>query len=79
MAVVNGFMLYNTMHEDKKISIKEYRRQIAYPYFKSGHGMRITRGRQLSLSNTSRTNIPVNIRYDNNNHIVVKREKQRRF
>lgn len=78
MAIVNGCVLYNMIHEGNKLSIKEYRREVAYSYLKSGHGQKISKGRPFSLPQTSRSNIPEDIRYDSKNHIVAKREKQRR-
>lgn len=79
MAIVNGCILYNTVHKgQKKMSIKAFRMEIAYPYLKTGHGLRVNRGRPFSLPSTSKTIVPDDIRFDGKHHYIDKREKQRR-
>jgi hypothetical protein len=78
MAVTNSVILYNLLHAQDKISIKEFRRNIAVAYLKLGHGRRVQKGRPLSLPSTSRTKIIYDVRFDGKNHILEKRDKQRR-
>lgn len=78
MAVVNAFLLYRKIHGKKSISIKDFRRALAVYYLKLGHGKRTLKGRPLSFPSTSRTNVSEDVRYDGKNHILEKREKQRR-
>lgn len=78
MCIVNSYILYNKMHPNNKVSIKEYRRNIAVPYLKLGHGKRTLKGRPVSLPSTSKVSIPDDVRFDEKGHILEKRENQRR-
>lgn len=78
MAIVNSFILYNLLHPKNTTSIKEFRRNIAVTYLKMGYGRRVQRGRPLSLPSTSRTKIFDDVRFDGYNHILERRENQRR-
>ena len=77
MAVVNSFVPYRFIHGSNSISIKDFRRAIATIYLKLGHGSRVMRGRPLSLPSTSRRQVAHDIRLDQRNHMLGKRDKQR--
>lgn len=76
MAIVNSFIIYNKVNEEK-LPIKEIRRSIALTYLKLGINQRKSVGRPLAVQ-TSRKKIPDSIRLDGKGHIIEKREKQRR-
>ena len=77
MAVVNSFVLYRLIHGFNSISVKDFRRAIATTYLKLGHGSRVMRGRSLSLPSTSRRQLAHDIRLDQRNHMLGKRDRQR--
>lgn len=78
MAIVNGFLLYRRIHGKKSITIKNFRRQIAVPYLKLGHGRNVSKGRPFSFPSTSKTLVLDNVRLDEIGHFLEKRENQRR-
>lgn len=78
MAVVNACTIFKLMHGPNSTSMKDFRRAIAVSYLKLGHGTRVLRGRPLSLPLTSRARISDDIRYDRKDHVIQKRDKQRR-
>lgn len=78
MAVINSFLLYRRIHGKKSVTLKDFRRQIAVPYLKLGHGRNILKGRPLSYPSTSRTNVPDDVRFDQRGHFLEKRSNQRR-
>ena len=77
MAVVNSFVLYRFIHGSTSISIKDFRRAIATTYLKLRYGSRVMRGGPLSLPLTSRRQVAHDIRFDQRNHMLGKRDKQR--
>lgn len=78
MAVVNSYLLYKQVQGRNAISLKDFRRQIAVTYLKLGHGVRVMRGRPLSLPSTSGVQSVSHARYDNIGHTLERRDKQRR-
>ncbi|XP_065664814.1 piggyBac transposable element-derived protein 3-like [Hydra vulgaris] len=52
MCIVNRYFDYVKIHLDEKISIKDFRRNIAQLYLTLGHGKRILEGRPMSLPST---------------------------
>ena len=59
-------------------SIKEFCRAIATNYLKLGQGSRVMRRRQLSFPSTSRTQVAHDYCLNQQNHMLGKRDKQRR-
>lgn len=76
MAVVNTYVLFNTVSREAK-SIKDIRRYIATSYLKIGQNARRSIGRPVPLQ-TSRKKVLDTVRLDGRGHIIGKREKQRR-
>ncbi|KAF2888687.1 hypothetical protein ILUMI_17486 [Ignelater luminosus] len=77
MAIVNACQLYIKV-EQKPLSIKEFRRPIAVPYLQLGHGSRVAKERPISTPSASRTHVPGDVRFEGKNHLIKKREQQRR-
>ena len=75
MAVVNSFVIYRLIHGSYSISIKDFRRAVATTYLKLGHGSRVMRGHPLSLPSTSRRQVAHDIRPDQRNHMLGKKDK----
>ncbi|KAF2895057.1 hypothetical protein ILUMI_11118 [Ignelater luminosus] len=73
-----SFKIRFLLELQKPLSIKEFRRASAVPYLQLGHGSRVAKGRPISTPSTSRTHVPGDVRFDGKNHLIKKREQQRR-
>ena len=78
MAIVNGFVIYKKIHGSKLMSIKDFRRYIAVSYLKKGANSKAVLGRPVIRQITSRSNVLPEVKFDKIQHIIGKREKQRR-
>ena len=76
MTVVNSFVLHILIYGSNSIPIKDFRRAIAKTYLKLGHGSRVMRKRPLSLPSTSKRQFAHDIRLDQRNHMLGKRENR---
>lgn len=75
MAIVNAYVIHKALEGNKAMSIKDFRRSIATTYLKLGFGKQ----RSGSLcSNPSKSTVLLDSRFDQKNHIIASREKQRR-
>ena len=78
MGIVNACIIYRLILEPNAISPKDFRRAVAVSCLQKGHGKRVMQGGPLSYPFTSKTPINVDIRYNGQDHVISKREKQRR-
>ena len=79
MAVVNACIIYRLIHGPNSISTKDFRRAVALSYLQKGHGKLVMQGRALGYPFISKTPINADIRCDERDHVISKREKQKRY
>ena len=78
LAVVNACIIHRLIHGSNSISTKDFQRTVAVSYLQKGHEKRIMQSRPLSYPFTSESPINADIRYDGQDHVIYKREKERR-
>lgn len=76
MMVVNAWVIHKLLHQGKEqLDLVSFKRAVCVPYLKSGDAVRRL-GRKSNAPSPS-TKL-TDVRYDGKNHVVAKREQQRR-